>query len=127
MNNTIEFETIEEAKLKLAIKTGLFIIDSNNNVSVCKNDDDPVIVQIGYADSKGVVIDSLLAEKADDIHEKLSKYFYHGLHDGITMLILSILDNSYSVYGDDTDNECEPIAIERRTVKGLLEDIEKLK
>ena len=124
MSTNKKYGTLEQAKLSLAIKTGLFAYEESGVVMVCTSDDNAVMVQVGHVVNGGFLINSELAQNADEIHQKLTRYFEGGLHGGITMLVLSLCeDGSYHVYGDDTDNDCAPVEISKPTLPELLSAI----
>lgn len=90
-----------------------------HNVVVCRNDDDPVIVQIGSLHGTALMIDDALARHADTLHAKLTQFFEGGAHRGLTLLRLSILD-------DDVDDESCDIEIYRDSVDGLIDAIDMM-
>ncbi len=122
------YATLDAIKTAFNITTGLFIIESNGKVTVCDSDDDAVIVQIGWVNGDGFEIDEALATQADAIYQKMKRYFEGGCHDGISMLVLSFdsEEKNYLLYGDDNDDECEPISLDADNVEELIEKISAL-
>ena len=128
MRTLKRFATLDIIKELFNIKTGLFIIESQGDVTVCNSDDDAVIVKIGWVCGDEYEIDTELASHADDIYNSLKAYLEGGCHDGLSMIVLSLIehDGSYTVYGDDTDGDCEPIQIDTNSVVGMIEELNKL-
>lgn len=120
--------TLEAIKSAFKLTSGILEITSENKVNFCRNEDDAVIVQIGWADSKNYSVDSELAAKVEEIHTMLNRYLEGGCHDGITMLVLSLdpENNGYVIYGEDADDECEPVSKYPESFTDLIEVIESL-
>jgi hypothetical protein len=125
---TKSYPTLEAIKADFKLISGILEITSENKVNFCRHEDDAVIIQIGWVTNDGFDVDSELAEKAVDVHTQLNRYFEGGCHDGISMLVLSFDNNDegYSIYGDDNDDECEPVSVQSNTFSELIEAIEKL-
>lgn len=122
-----QFKTLKAIRETFNLK-GFFETTQNNKLNFCSHEDDAVIVQIGWVTSEGFDVDVELAEKVKDVHIELNRYFEGGCHGGISMLVLSLdsKDEGYSIYGDDTDGECEPVQFECSSVKGIISEIGKL-
>lgn len=97
-----------------------------HKVVVCRNDDAPVIVQIGTLNGTALMIDDALARHADTLHAKLTRFFEGGSHHGVTLLRLSIRDDGYFILGDDVDDESCTIEIYRDSVAGLIDAIDMM-
>jgi hypothetical protein len=48
-----EFDTVEQIKKAFSIKTGIIEVTSENHVNFCENEDDAVIIQIGWKENNG--------------------------------------------------------------------------
>jgi hypothetical protein len=64
--------------------------------------------------------------QVNTIHHALNRYFEGGFHGGITMLVLSIDNDGYHLYGDDIDDDCEPVSIDCDSLEGMVKRIHEL-
>ena len=122
------YPTLEKIKSTFNLNTGILEVTDENKLNFCRHEDDAVIVQIGWVTNTGFDVDTALTAKAAEVHSKLNSYLEGGCHGGITMVVLSLdsENKGYNVFGDDTDNECEPVQVESDSVTGLINDIDKL-
>lgn len=125
MSSYKQFDSLDAIKDAFPLP-GILETTNSGKVNYCSNGDDAVIVQIGFDGLEIFDVDEALAARAHDIHTKMTRYFEGGFHRGITMLVLSITDEGYLLYGDDIDDESIEVSIEAETVEALIKRIEEL-